>query len=237
MKRKWNSVLARTDPRPRIDVGRSERKLWPVGKSLYCADIVPPKSSSFKKVFESRRSDRNIANAEILDIINALAFATRPRFFKHNDPFNRTLRPAQSAGALHIISTVIVNWKKGGGGCVRYDPFFHKVDFLKLKKNSELQKFKALVKDVIPNSEGSSLVLIADKKLISSVYKNPESLIWRDAGALMQTISMVFSSYRLAFCQLGILGGEIPKALGFSNQMVAVGVAQVGVSTVTIKLE
>ncbi len=44
----------------------------------------------------------------------------------------------------------------------------------------------------------------------------------------MQTLALVATAYRLAFCPLGILGTPVVEAIGLSREVVAVGAAMIG---------
>jgi nitroreductase len=43
-------------------------------------------------------------------------------------------------------------------------------------------------------------------KPAQGAYGNSESLVWRDSGALLQTLALAAELYGLGFCPLGILG-------------------------------
>lgn len=46
-----------------------------------------------------------------------------------------------------------------------------------------------------------------------SAYADSETLVWRDAGAMLQTLALVAELFGLGFCPLGILGSEVVSAL------------------------
>ena len=76
---------------------------------------------------------------------------------------------------------------------------------------------------------GTHLVLAGDLVRLGALYSDPVSLLWRDAGALLQTLALVSNFYRLAFCPLGNLGFEVVAALGLkTNEALALGCAVVG---------
>lgn len=83
--------------------------------------------------------------------------------------------------------------------------------------------------EIFPEADCDYLVLLADFALAEAHYERSQSLIWRDAGALMQTLHCCATAYRLAFCPAGILGFELAEVLfGPASRVAGVGVAAVG---------
>ena len=71
-------------------------------------------------------------------------------------------------------------------------------------------------------------MLVGDMNRVAALYERPESLLWRDAGVLLQTLALVATAYRLALCPLGILGTAVVRALGLPEPILGVGVALIG---------
>jgi SagB-type dehydrogenase family enzyme len=169
-----------------------------------------------------------MARAPIDEIINALGFAIRPRFWKEDDEFGRTRRPAMSAGALHPFSVLIIPGREDHR-LFRYDAVEHCLETLRTEV-ATLKVWFEHSAELLPDADGSALILVADIAKQEAVYERAESLAWRDAGALVQTIAMVCTAYHLAFCPLGLLGSEIVATLGAPDRLVAAGTALVGQS-------
>ena len=81
---------------------------------------------------------------------------------------------------------------------------------------------------ILPEASGTAIVLVGYMGRVAAVYERPASLLWRDGGALLQTLALVATAYRLAFCPLGILGAPVVHAIGLSARVSAVGVALMG---------
>ncbi|WP_153041057.1 hypothetical protein [Paraburkholderia monticola] len=73
------------------------------------------------------------------------------------------------------------------------------------------------------------MALVADMAKPKAAYENGESLLLRDAGALLQTLALATEWCGLGFCPLGILGNEVVSALPANEQLLAVGAAAIGV--------
>jgi len=82
---------------------------------------------------------------------------------------------------------------------------------------------------MLPDARCDYLVLLADPAVTDSCYFDPQNLMWRDAGALMQTLHFCATAYRLAFCPAGITGAEIAASIfGSGSRLIGAGVAVVG---------
>jgi hypothetical protein len=177
-------------------------------------------------VLEHRRSYRQVTRAPLNEIINALGFAMRPRFWKDNDLFGRTRRPAISAGALHPLTALIIP-NRDDHRIFRYDAVQHCLELLQTDTAS-LKAWLQRPAELLPDADGSIIILVADIAISGAVYERAESLVWRDAGALLQTVAMVCTAYRLAFCPLALLGTEVVATLRAPHRLLAAGSGLIG---------
>jgi nitroreductase len=162
-----------------------------------------------------------------LDIIcSMLAFVMAPRFRKDGDALLRTRRPSLSAGALHPVSVLLM---PGGGDMrlLRLDADASTVELIRFSAEKVNAWFQRCA-ELLPDANGSAIVLVADVARPSVAYHHFESLLWRDAGALLQNLAFASEAYGLAFCPLGLLGSEVVEAFDAGERLVAVGTAIVG---------
>jgi len=164
--------------------------------------------------------------APLREIVNVVAFATRPRFVLADDALTRTRRPAPSAGALHPIDIVLADWR-GVPRLMRYDSLSHQLELLICTK-SHLGELGRVADEILPQAHGTAIVLLGDVARVAAIYENCDTLFWRDAGALLQTLFLAATACRLAFCPLGILGHEVVRALGLVQRLTPAGVALIG---------
>lgn len=82
-------------------------------------------------------------------------------------------------------------------------------------------------------AHGTAVFLLGDVARVTAVYENSLSLLWRDAGALLQTLFLSATAFRLAFCPLALLGREIAEALGLEGRLIGAGSAVIGRSLPT----
>ena len=62
---------------------------------------------------------------------------------------------------------------------------------------------------ILPDARGHLLLFTGDKRRVAGKYRPPESLLWRDAGAALQTCAMAAFAYGFTFCPLGDTGRAI----------------------------
>ena len=220
------SVPTETEPRPRHAPDQMVRPIcWPVSRTVNCGGIVPPPDQSFVATLEARRSQRFMTQASLRELVNAVAFGTQPRETMEGDSFSRSRRPSPSAGALHPVDVLLV---RGASRVFRYVPLGHRLQLLHASHPEHLKVFAGDCHDILPKASGTAIVLVGDMARVAAIYHRPESLLWRDSGALLQTLALVAAAYRLAFCPLGILGLRVVHAIGLSTSVSALGAALIG---------
>ncbi len=212
------------EPRPRTDPVVPAEVVWPVSRVETCAGIEGPGELSFSSVLEARRSHREMRLAPMREIVNAVAFAVRPRAVLKEDEFRRSRRPSPSAGAIHPVEILLVREAR----VFRYEALGHELQVLRVSRRTSLRRFAQDCKEILPKAAGTALVLAGDGKRVDAMYERPSSLLWRDAGVLLQTLALVATAYGLAFSPLGILGGSLVDSIGLAGEVRAAGVALVG---------
>lgn len=215
------------DPSPRERALPYDAPGWPVARSFRLANVVQPATAEFTQVLEARSSSRHLIRAPLREIANLLMFATGARQAWGSSP-RRSLRPSHSAGAIHPISVLLVT------GAVkprilRLDPYDARMELLRPERPGRLVELMDRAGQIVPSANADILVLAADPGVTGAVYEEATSLVWRDAGALMQTIHLCATALRLGFCPMGILGHEALEAVFCERpRMLAVGSAVVG---------
>lgn len=212
------------DPQP-LEDGPFQEYVWPVLRKEPFGHYCAPIERSFLEVFEGRRSARTLTSVPLEALVDALRLALVPRLWKEGDPLRRSRRPALSAGALHPISVLL--FTRTAVYRVNADESLLE----ELNISAELRmNWVSKCKRVLPDADGAFIVLIADMARPMAAYENSESLVWRDAGALLQTLALAAESYGLGFCPLGVLGNEITDGLPGTAHLLAVGAAAIGLS-------
>lgn len=219
------------EPRPRAVTGEASIIHWPVSYTLRCPKMTPPPDRSFSGVLEGRRSRRKMERLPLRDLTSVLAFTLAPRAVLPGDRFGRSLRPSPSAGAVHPVEVLLIY----GLRVFRYMPMTHELDLLRVSGPEGLRAFVRECGRLLPDaSQGTAIVLAGDLQRVAALYEHPESLLWRDAGALLQTLALVVAAYGHAFCPLGIVGRSVLEAIGLEHSLTAAGVGLIGSDAVRL---
>lgn len=217
------------EPKPRRRVGSAARAAWPVRFGARIPAIVPPIPTIFDEVVENRRSANALAPTSLRELVNCVAYATQNYAAWSKDGIPRFARPTMAAGALHGIDLVLIS-PGARPQLVAYSPSSSRVMLLRVGAAAPIVRLNERIREMKPLARAYSLVLLANPSIYDAAYENSLSLIWRDAGALLQALHMCAAAYRLAFCALGIHGNEVVEALrpAGDHTVFAVGVAVVG---------
>jgi hypothetical protein len=162
------------------------------------------------------------------EICDVLANSTRILYSKIDDLWGRSKRPAISAGALHPIEPLLVvgNRRKR---IFHYDTRRRSLFSLKIKDPKSLDEGWRTASQIVPSAVSALIVLAGRPQLVSGNYENADSLLWRDAGAILQTLSMTAMAFDLGTCPLGFLGQQMIDSVGSLNEpMTAVGTLWIG---------
>ena len=109
-----------------------------------------------------------------------------------------------------------------------YDPIAHnEIKPGKLRSEALLAQRREAFS--IVSGTPALLYVIADIEALEGRYENPESLAWRDSGAVTTLLQLCATALGLSACILGIHGAGIIEALSLSHRKwLACGVIAVG---------
>lgn len=213
------------DPRPAAEVTPYTPIIWPVGM---VRDLDKPQhiAQSYGDVLAGRRSNRNFGKLTLKDLSALLWSSCRQIGHAPSDlGFDLSFRPAPSAGAIHPIHVLSCSFESNVW--LRYDPVLHNL----IEVPCGLLPPQAAIEEVSPAlsiQQGTILWLAAETGKTASKYDNIDSLIWRDAGALLAHLGLAASSLGLNFCPLGATGAKWGIGLDQTKLIRGVGVAFVG---------
>lgn len=219
-----------SDPRPKTTITPYIPIEWPIGMTI---DLTKPQhvAQSFRDVLAGRRSNRSFGPLTITDLSALLWYACRQVGSLPSElGFELSFRPTPSAGAIHPIHVLSCSYQDNVWQ--RYDPVQHKL----IEVPSGILAPQDAMHEVWPAlaiQKGTILWLAAETGKTASKYENIDSLIWRDAGALLAHLGLAASSLGLNFCPLGATGAKWGRTLNQSKLICGVGVALVGTPTVS----
>ena len=181
--------------------------------------IFLPKSKVVKRplneVLARRRSNRRFGealNPVEMGMLLSLAVKCRPVLPPIGRPDWQT-RPYPAAGGCHPIDVMILNLKGHADAAFIYDPKKHALGMLDSIPESTILKAIKQINDILPCADASVICFISDSGKLASRYKNFESLLWRDSGALTHSLSLAAAALNYVGCPVGIHGPLALKTL------------------------
>lgn len=184
-------------------------------------------TTRFFDVADRRRSVRRLGPIGSEQMSALLWHGARVRDTLPAGPGHRwQQRAAPSAGGIHPIEILV--FQAHDSAIVRYDPIAHAFDDLLVSDAQLIKAGRDRLRSALPDARGADLVLAADLARTDAAYEHPESLVWRDAGALLAVLQLTATALDLGFCISGILGLEIVRALDGPPTLLAAGTAVVG---------
>lgn len=199
---------------------------WPDGARVVPLD--PPKNfpyKSFDSVALSRRTARDFGVVGMGQLSSLFWLSHRVQHVhSSNLGFHLSQRPVISAGAIHPITILTALYPEETWW--RYDPERHQLCSLDL--SDSLASVRKEIECVVDAQHGAILLFVAQPDMAAAKYEHPESLVWRDAGALLAQLSLAAHALDLNFCPLGITGQNYAEQLDNQGKLIGVGMAIVG---------
>lgn len=217
-------------PRPRVQEAPYEE--WGYKGRVFAYLPVPQDlpDTPLIDVVRRRRSRREFGSLSREVLSTVLWFSAKTRSSAVPGSPRWEHRGTPSAGGRHPIDIIISNWPVGSEVLLRYDPYAHCL----LQLESNLPKVvHALNQEAMSAIGDATLGTVlwhaAQPARTTSRYENGESLIWRDAGALISTTALLADVVGLSCCPLGVTGEPyLSEVLGSGKTVVGVGGCVVG---------
>lgn len=216
------------EPVPKAAESVRTKDRWTVTSTIDVPPLELDQTLRFVNVLLSRRTRRACEPMDLHDVLSLIQFAVNSRQIGEGDNLGRLRKIPISAGAMHPVEVLVV----AGPGvsepilyCDSYNTFgtvqFHSPELAKI----ELQALA----EIVPQAAGHFLLFVANLRHIAQAYEQPRSLLWRDAGALLQTLSLIATALDCAFVPFGSTGSSLLDALIAPHEdYVAVGTGIIG---------
>jgi SagB-type dehydrogenase family enzyme len=138
-------------------------------------------------------------------------------------------RPTPSAGGRHPVDLVILGRSPADPKSYLYNPAEHCLDEIRIADRLSRISLESEARSLVNAEEGVVIWLVAEFHVTLAKYANGESLVWRDAGALVATMHLVAEAMCLNFCALGITGEPLAsRMLGGRTLLWGVGGCVIG---------
>jgi SagB-type dehydrogenase family enzyme len=223
------SRISLGNPRPRRRVEAYAEHQYERIRSIYLPLPDTTSSVSFFEVVNGRETRRPSGYLDEDSLAEVLWHAARKRASRMTEAGSWEHRAAPSAGGKHPIDLLITGVNGRRDQLYLYEPRKHLLVELALCDEQALLALNAQLETVLPHSPGITLWFAAQFGRTFGKYERGESLVWRDAGALLATLGLVAEALGLAFCGIGITGEpHIGRALGAEARISGVGGCQIG---------
>jgi SagB-type dehydrogenase family enzyme len=178
---------------------------------------------------DSRSSRRAFAPLSEHSLSALLWYSAKTRRVERDKGRTWESRPSPSAGGIHSIDLVAVDRETRDWRARLYDPLSHALREVVVENRKELARFVDAVTCIVDPGEGTIIWSVADWDKVSTRYVHGESLVWRDAGALLGVLYLVCEGLGLNCCAVGMTGDPmIPRLFGIGDRLVGVGGCIVG---------
>lgn len=182
---------------------------------------------SLDRILTNRRSRRVFGTLDIQSLSQLLWLTIKTcRITPTASISGVEFRPLPSAGACHVISTIVIQTADAEPSTSLYENKSHSL--LSLSPVEDVVSIRTAVGSVLAPGRGTILLFAADTFKLADKYRDGESLAWRDAGVLIGGLSIAAEALKLSFCPLGFSGHELVQSLLQSERFMGVGGCIVG---------
>jgi SagB-type dehydrogenase family enzyme len=217
-------------PVPRQECQARESFGFKLKDVAYLSTPSEPQPRILWDVLASRASRREFDRLDEGDLNRLLWLCAKTRQSRlDSGRISWESRPVPSAGGLHPIRLFVID-REGDMWRLRlYDPRAHAISSVTPVDELAFTRFCTEVEAVLHPGGGTIVWFVADWNVVDSKYQNADSLVWRDAGAMLSTICLVAEGLELNCCPIGITGDPtITEALGGQDKLLGVGGCIVG---------
>lgn len=205
-----------TEPKPNA-TGEWSPFEWPVGPSEPCAAPWPGADRLFADVAWSRRSavGESIGLGPAGNLLHHLTKDADDRLVgRAGIPVHRRITP--SAGGLHPYSFLCIGDEDRRA--LLYDPATHAFMPMAVSHHDLYGLNHREVSEILGSAPGVTVRVVIDAAKVSAAYRNPETLILRDAGAILSVAGMLAEWLDLLACPLGFMGGAFLNVIGLPSE-------------------
>lgn len=221
----------RPNPRPKAQEDNFIPFLYPIKEKVKLPQVRGLKKSDFLETIFRRRSSSPKIFSEISknQLSELLFYSTRVNSFTRNEKgYILSKRTTPSAGARHPVDLLISPPKSIlERELYYYNPFDHSLSLLQLE-GKHLESFFSSVNENEDISKSCIVWFSIQHNKTATKYTHPESLYWRDVGALIYGIQLIGTFIGLMSCPLGSVNEKQFNNLFGTNTLVSGGGLLIG---------
>jgi len=186
--------------------------LFPSKNRIFLPRPMEPPNVNYFDLVLNRVSKRDFGKLSLEDIGKLLWYSARVlSTFAQDNGYILSHRPSPSAGARHPLE-ILVCRDAALPSIEYYNPFDHTLNEIDLMPN-EINRFVSHIDSCLPIGQGTALWFVAQPERTSAKYHHADSLIWRDAGALIYCIQLGCTALNLSSCAVGTLAEPFVEQL------------------------
>lgn len=220
----WHNL---DSPTPRNRELPFEEFVYPIVSTTYLKIPTNVANIDFFSVLGSRKSRRQFGPLQTSKLESLLWFSSRTIEKSPPNQARWEHRASPSAGGRHPIDVFVINRPSARNTLSLYDPVSHALAELAIP-GTGLDAIVARIDNVLPIGKANVILFGAQYRRTLSKYQNAESLVWRDAGVLLATFSLVAEALSLNCCAFGITGEPDLSRLLKTNLVFGAGGMLVG---------
>lgn len=202
------------DPIPKNQPDKFEPFIYPIKDKCKLERTIVKNDKEFLDVIFSRRSSSKFSRISLDQLSHLLHLSTKIQSLQVDETgYIITNRTTPSAGARHPVDLLVsIDNPHGNRFLSYYNPIDHSLNELSLQKKELQDFFNEISKNLSINNACIIWFSIQVAKT-GSKYENPESLYWKDTGALLYCIQLIATYLGLKSCPLGTLANSSFKNL------------------------
>jgi SagB-type dehydrogenase family enzyme len=216
------------DPFPKIIEDIFEPFVYPVKNKQLLNRNFNPKPKDFLSTMIERRSSRSISKLTLVQLEELLFYSCKITSIDLNDSgFIKSKRITPSAGARHPVD-LLISLPDDLRTLNYYNPLDHSLSELLVEQNILDDFFSTIDKNL--SIENACVIWFSiQTNKTASKYGNPESLYWKDTGALLYCIQLMATYLGLKSCPLGTLSSSSFNKLFKDSSIVSGGGIIIGI--------
>lgn len=203
---------------------------YPIVDTLSLKREFNPADANLFDVLNRRRSYRVFESLTVEEVSAILWFSSKVKTISVElTGYISTQRPSASAGARHPIDILVASkFHNSLFTLFYYNPFDHSLSKLSIDE-AVVDEFIVHLRTVINFKEGTILWFVAHPDRTEAKYENFQSLIWRDAGALIHSVQIACTAFNFRSCPFGTLAEPfVSRFFSSPNQIFSAGGIIVG---------
>lgn len=195
------------NPQPKATEERVTSFNYPIQHTIKLSKNIDPLPARFDQVITGRKSQRTFSGNNLQQLSNILWYTAKVKqTFVQDNGYVLTHRGTPSAGARHPIDILIIDKVLFDNDLPHYyNPIEHSLNKLDLATQI-VETFIRHIDTLIDTTNATIMWFVVHPERTAAKYENPESLIWRDAGALINSVQLTCTALNIKCCPVGSLG-------------------------------